>query len=253
MVDAEDDEEQKFIDRVRHGLTQGYFTIDALVATKDGLVAAYEGGQLFDFSPLYCAALNGWCSAADWILSHGADVNVTCLEHGSYAPLHAAAVGLYMPFVELLLNAGAPVDARDSWERTALGYIAANAGTPGYQISRDTLKMCKLLLSRDASLYARSSDGSTPVASAQRNTDVNSNTNRARMAALLAGVHAAGGWLPYVAAPRNELVEFRRQLPSLQRGPSSVPAHVERLFTDLGVPDEVFRHVLAFWRSARDY
>ena len=74
-----------------------------------------------------------------------------------------------------------------------------------------------------------------------------------RVAALLLDVRAAGGWQPYVDAPRKELFKFRKALPSLQRGPSSVPAHVERLFTDLGVPDEVFRHVLAFWRSARDY
>ena len=73
------------------------------------------------------------------------------------------------------------------------------------------------------------------------------------MAALFLDVRAAGGWQPYVDAPRKELFKFRKALPSLQRGPSSVPAHVERLFTDLGVPDEVFRHVLAFWRSARDY
>ena len=73
------------------------------------------------------------------------------------------------------------------------------------------------------------------------------------MVALLLDVRAAGGWQPYVDAPRKELLEFRKALPSLQRGPSNVPAHVERLFTDLGVPDEIFRHVLAFWRSERDY
>ena len=73
------------------------------------------------------------------------------------------------------------------------------------------------------------------------------------MAALFAGVRAAGGWQPYVAAPRNELLEFRRALPTLQRGPSSVPAHLERLFCDKKVPEDAFKHVLAFWRSARDY
>ena len=247
MASEEDKNSEQFINLICHCLTKGYFTIDARVATKYGEVTKAEGEALFDFSPLYCAALNGWRSAADWILSHGADVNATCL---GFTPLHAAADRGYFEFVELLLNAGARVDARDECERTVLSYIA---GMDGCKLTRDTVRICKLLLSRDASLYARSRDGFTPVASAQSNTDVNSNTYRAHMAALLAGVRAAGGWQPYVAAPRNELVEFRRQLPSLQRGPSSVPAHVERLFTDSGIPDEVFRHVLAFWRSARDY
>ena len=106
--------------------------------------------------------------------------------------------------------------------------------------------MCKLLLSRGASLDALNSSDRDPEARARYYCELNN-------AALFADVRAAGGWQPYVDAPRKELLEFRKALPSLQRGPSNVPAHVERLFADLGVPDEVFRHVLAFWRSERDY
>ena len=71
---------------------------------------------------------------------------------------------------------------------------------------------------------------------------------------LLAAVRAAGGWLPYVDAPRKELLALRQRLPALRdRGraapSSSVRAH-ERLFLD--TPDDVFTSVLAFWRSDRD-
>ena len=74
------------------------------------------------------------------------------------------------------------------------------------------------------------------------------------LADLLAAVRAAGGWLPYVNAPRKELLALRQRLPALrERGraapSSSVRAH-ERLF--LETPDDVFTSVLAFWRSDRD-
>jgi hypothetical protein len=78
---------------------------------------------------------------------------------------------------------------------------------------------------------------------------------RTTTADLLAAVRAAGGWLPYVNAPRKELLALRQRLPALrERGraapSSSVRAH-ERLF--LETPDDVFTSVLAFWRSDRDY
>ena len=71
---------------------------------------------------------------------------------------------------------------------------------------------------------------------------------------LIAAVRAAGGWLPYVNAPRTELLALRQRLPALRdRGraaPSSSLRVYERLF--LETPDDVFSHVLTFWRSDRD-
>ena len=74
------------------------------------------------------------------------------------------------------------------------------------------------------------------------------------IADLLAAVRAAGGWLPYVNAPRKELLALRQRLPALRdRGraapSSSVRAH-EQLFLD--TPFDVFTSVLAFWRTDRD-
>ncbi|KAH8072905.1 hypothetical protein JL720_10992 [Aureococcus anophagefferens] len=109
--------------------------------------------------------------------------------------------------------------------------------------------MCKLLLSRGASLDARNNDGDDPEARARA-------YDHTTTADFLAAVRAAGGWLPYVNAPRKELLALRRRLPALrERGraapSSSVRAH-ERLFLRKDVPDDIFSLVLTFWHSARD-
>ena len=69
-----------------------------------------------------------------------------------------------------------------------------------------------------------------------------------------AAVRAAGGWLPWLNAPRKELLALRHRLPALRECGraeplSKVPLH-ERLF--LKTPDDAFSHVLTFWRSDRD-
>ena len=139
----------------------------------------------------------------------------------------------------VLLNAGARVDDRDIHGRTALQFAAGIEET----------KFCKLLLSRGASLDARTNIGRDPEPYARR-------CGRTATADLLAEVRAAGGWAKYVAAPRADLLALRRELPSLrERGrasPSTVRAH-ERLFLNTTLPDEVFSHILAFWRTPRDY
>ena len=149
-----------------------------------------------------------------------------------------AASSGYHDAALLLLDAGARVDDRSAIGRTALHYAAVENHS----------KMCKLLLSRGASLDARNNDGDDPEAMARRR-------GQSTLPDLLAAVRAAGGWLPYVKAPRKELLALRQRLPALRdRGraapSSSVRAH-ERLFLD--TPDDVFTSVLAFWRSDRDY
>ena len=110
--------------------------------------------------------------------------------------------------------------------------------------------MCKLLLSRGASLDARDSTalsyGQDPEAYARR-------YHSSHNAAFLADVRAAGGWSAYVAAPRNQLLALRRELPTCFRtGPCSAPRAQARLFLDKRIPDDVFIHTLTFWRSERD-
>ena len=142
--------------------------------------------------------------------------------------------------VALLLDAGAQVDGRSSGNWTAL-HLAACWGHD---------HMCKLLLSRGASLDARtcpSSHGFDPE-------DMTRFKGKTTTANLLAAIRAAGGWAAYVHAPRKELLALRQQLLALrERGraapSSSVRVH-ERLFLD--TPGDVFTSVLQFWRSDRD-
>ncbi|KAH8043775.1 hypothetical protein JL722_15021 [Aureococcus anophagefferens] len=109
--------------------------------------------------------------------------------------------------------------------------------------------MCKLLLSRGASLDVRNINGEDPEARARVR-------NHTTLANFLAAVRAAGGWTAHVAArraDRAELLDFRRALPTLRRyGPCAERVQA-RLFLDAKVPDDVFVLVLQFWRSDRDF
>ena len=94
--------------------------------------------------------------------------------------------------------------------------------------------MCKLLLSRGASLDARTNYGDDPEALARRR-------GRTATADLLAAVRAAGGWRPYCTA---QFLELRREL----RAPGAVAESSERLYERVFVelPNAVFPRVLAF-------
>ena len=187
----------------------------------------------------------GWCGAMRWLLNRGALVEGRD-EINRSTPLHVAALNGQENAAVLLLNAGGQVDARNRFSGTPLDSAARYGQT----------RLCKLLLSRGASLDATNSQGLDPEASArQRAEDVSNyqypDDTALRTADLLAEVRAAGGWNMYVAAPRQELLAFRRELPTLRCAPPSAPAHLERLF--LEVPEDVFIHVVSFWRTPRDY
>lgn len=182
------------------------------------------------------AAERGWCDSIRWLVNHGADVGAVDLyPYGGFTPLHFAASYTKTDAAVLLIDAGADVDARSYYQYTALHFAKSTA-------------LCKLLLSRGASLDARDRKNRDPETYAREESYMTVN--------LLADVRRAGGWKQYVAAPRAELLALRRDLPLLRArgraGPSTVRAH-ERLFLNTSLPDDVFAHVLSFWRSARDY
>jgi hypothetical protein len=228
--------ELAFIDLTQRQLAPG--DIDALVRVS----VHGESGLRIDNAPdhargvtrLYYAAHRGWCAAITWLLEQGADVHVGW-PGGGWTPLHIAAPDDQRDAAVLLLDAGARVDARARDGETALHHAAAYG----------RIDLCKLLVSRGASLDARDEDGRDPEAHAR-------SYGRTAAADLLAAVRAAGGWRPYVDAPRKELLALRRELPTLFRtGPCRARAQA-RLFLDARVPDDVFAYVLAFWRGARD-
>jgi hypothetical protein len=118
--------------------------------------------------------------------------------------------------------------------------------------------MCKLLLSRRASLDVRNIHGRDPEASAQLR-------GRTAVADLLAAVRAAGGWPAYVAAPRVQLLMLRILC---EQGRAVAPQGLlARLFpceterraslrsarnASAALPKELFWHIVKFWRSDRD-
>ena len=184
------------------------------------------------------AAERNWCKAVRWLLRHGADVHVgrpQILE----TPLIRAAKRRRREAALLLLKAGARVG-----DRTAVGLTALHLAA-----SRNDAKMCALLMTYGAAPETRSSEGETAGGIARRYASADA-------AALLAAVAAAGGWVAYAFAPRAELLALRRDLPRLRgrgRAAPSTDRTYQRLFLDPRVPDDVFTHVLAYWRSARDY
>lgn len=181
--------------------------------------------------PLLLAAERGWYTSARWLLDNGANVNLVGSD--GWTALHNAACGGFYELMCLLLDAGARVDVRSREQNTALHFVGPD----------HAYKSCKLLLSRGAEYDIRNVRDQDPETRLRRK-------NLASAADLIADVRRAGGWAPYVAAPRAELLELRRTLPTLRHTPS-VPL-LQRLFLDVKIPEDVFTEVFAFWRSPRD-
>ena len=223
-------EEQAFLDEARAWVRSGG-DIHAELAIRSGIPSPR----------LHRATELGYCSVIRWLLDHGAQVESVTQRPGrcdvGSTPLHIAAFYGRCDAAVLLLDAGADVGARSHRLDTPLHY------PPPFQLG---VKMCKLLLSRGASLDARNSHaGRDPEAIARFGACLNN-------AAFLAEVRAAGGWAAYVAAPRNQLLALRRELPTRFRTAPCRERAQARLFLDPRIPDDVFKHVLTFWRSARD-
>ena len=198
---------------------------------------------------LYYASLSGWLATMRWLIDHGADVNFR-VPYGK-TTLHVAFSHGGFDAASMLLDAGARADAVDRNGVTALHEAATMyvAVDPVNRVEAGDMKRsaaCKRLLSLGASLDANI-HGETPETYARR-------CRSTQVVNLLADVRSAGSWAAYIAAPRAALLALRRELPALRESgrataPSSVPAH-ERLFFQ--APDDVFSHIIAFWRSDRD-
>lgn len=187
---------------------------------------------------LHCAARERWSSALSWLVERGADVNLgwPCL---GWKPLHNVAIGGQCESAVLVLDAGASVGDRGMNGWTAL-HCAAYHGHP---------KMCMVLLSRGASLEVRDEEGRYPEGQARLR-------GRPALADFLAAVRVAGGWTAHMAArraDRDELLSFRRALPTRRRSAPCAARVQARLFLDVKVSEDVFVLVLEFWRSHRDY
>ena len=210
-------------------------------------------GSFTPVTRLYFATEIGWCATMRWLLDLGADPDEGLIEpegpwEDRLTPLHEAAYRGRNDAAVILLDAGAQVDASGLSGSRPL-HEAAKRG------HKDT---CKLLLSRGASIDVRNVAGEYPEVSAQFRSRFNQDTRACdyELSNFLAAVRAAGGWKPYVDAPRRELLALRRELPSLRERGRATPSDdrlYERLFHDARVPDDVFTHVFSYWRGPRDF
>lgn len=168
----------------------------------------------------------------------------------------------------VLLNAGADVNARGRFAITALHSGTCNMG------HRPWIRVMKLLLSRGASLDARS-HGKTPeqlfstqfhgIGSLLGFDSDGDDDDETPAVDFLRAVRLAGGWKNYVDKPRRRVRKYRRKLRKARllltaRDPQEdlhfgqpVDAVHAFLFISSALPDELVDLILAFWHTDRDY
>ena len=185
------------------------------------------------------------------LLAHGADVHGV----GVYG-LVALHLTKYPQEADVLLKAGAAVDARDRDGDTPLMFAA----------SRDRYDVARYLLESGADISATTNGGHTVCVRCSQSSPGGRTTR------LLEAVETAGSWRSYVNAPRVALVRLRtlcargrarppsaRRAPILARlfavaPPPSTPKHARLASRQLQrpIPNEIFWLVLSFWRTDRD-
>ena len=193
------------------------------------------------------------------LLAHGADVNQR--DEMGHTSFHFCND---QEGAALLLNNGAEIDARSHDGMTSLMWAAQHGH----------LDVVRFLLRRGANLELVDNDGHDAVHYAREYLPRPPSgwQSGAKKLQLLSDVKNAGGWKPYAAAPRVALVRLRLLCargratpppePVLRRlfGAPAAPAGPLRSTMSSKkagrgarpIPNEVFWHVLAFWRTPRD-
>jgi ankyrin repeat protein len=122
--------------------------VKALLQENPGLVSSKGKDGL---TPLDNAAGGGHKDMAEWLLTHGADVNAK--DNTGQTPLHFAAQGDATDVAELLLAKGADISAKDS-----------NGDTPLLEaVTGGNEKMTEFLLAKGADIEAKDNSGCTPL------------------------------------------------------------------------------------------
>lgn len=99
------------------------------------------------------AFVAGDCPRLEAAIAAGAGVEVRL---GDTTPLHCATLAGRVGIVQVLIDAGVPLDAHDVCKRTALHYAAMGIGEPGIQITG-------ILLRAGANPNAQDEDQHTPL------------------------------------------------------------------------------------------
>ena len=168
----------------------------------------------------------------------------TALIHNICYPAEAAA----------LLDNGADIDKADRNESTPLMFATCPV------MNRYDDELVRFLVRRGANVFLKNGDGEDAEAAARR-------LENFEAADFLRDVKAAGGiWQKYLRAPRIELVRLRslcdrgRAAPPLPLSAKlrTLSAQTVVLYRLFGVPskgrlpNEVFWHILEYWRTRRD-
>ena len=212
-------------------------------------------GLLHNTFELWPHERNDHSEVARLLIAHGANVNLLG-RRDAVTPLHLCA---FPGEADLLLDMGADINAVDKFGCTPLFNSVM-------VFKRDNQKaataFARLLLRRGADVFVKDKQGH----------DVESRvmTLHNELADLFAAVKAAGGWKPFIRAPRVSLVRLRllcsrgrARPPTARRDPilarlfaAPPPASSNKRLASRQVhrplPNEIFWLILSFWRADRD-
>jgi ankyrin repeat protein len=133
----------------------GKSEVVAAMLDRDPTQASAWSGD--GFTPLHFAAFFNQPAIAHELVRRGADMAAISMNPMEVTPLHSAAAALATEIVRMLVESGAPVNARQHGGWTALHGAADNGDE----------EMIKILLQHGADPLAQSDDGKTPVQIAQ--------------------------------------------------------------------------------------
>ena len=199
----------------------------------------------YDNTSILAEALShGRVESVRLLLARGArveDIHFSAAMHGSTPEQRA------LPIMKLLVSAGADVN------KPRGGSTIPGTSPLMSAVRRKNYNVAKYLLSQGADVnYVVPGESWSPdaLAVARHNTN-NGGYRRVEGADIefyrfLTNVVAAGGWKPYVRAPRVALVVLRRLCEKERARP---PPELARLFA---LDKFIFWRVLSFWRSDRD-
>ena len=207
------------------------------------------------------------------LLDNGADVEA--VDNYGRTPLHYSAHSGDLRMTAMLVErGGADINARDrdgcTPLVTALHQILPSA--LNLPKSPDLFELVRFLVSRGAELFSQQPLSNSLSPGFRVNLDVVSlarGSGTDHIADWLAKICAAGSWRRYLRAPRLALVSLRALCARGRAAPPAVKLRTisaeslifERLFpvppskfkpAPRVLPDEVFWHVLSFWRTNRD-
>ncbi len=124
--------------------------IEELVSGNRSLISGLSSDG---WTPLHLAAFFGKDDAARLLLNKGAPVDARSTNAMQNTPLHAAAAGKHATVVKLLIDRGANVNARQHGGWTAI-HAAAQSGD---------VEMARVLVAAGADVLARAENNQSPL------------------------------------------------------------------------------------------